>query len=115
MTTNWRTNLGGAISVTGTSLIGVGVLPQLLQLNPESATILSHGQLAALWYVALAGFILSGLGKGFTALFAADATVVNQNAAQVKIVSAAVDKINQTGPSSDTALISKPVQPPIQK
>lgn len=111
MNGNLKTTAGGAISIIGTSLVGVGVLPQLLQFNPESATILSHGQLAALWYVALAGFILSGIGKGVTALFAADASAVKQNAAQVQVVAAAVDKINQTGPSSDTAMLSKPATP----
>jgi hypothetical protein len=40
--------------------------------------------------------VLSAIGKGFTALFAADATTV-QN------VAAAVDKINQSGPDSTAA------------
>lgn len=72
---NWRTNLGGAIAVTGTSLIGIGVLPQLSQLSPSTSVLTPH-QLAALWYVALVGFILSGIGKGITSLFAADAAQV---------------------------------------
>ena len=79
---HWQTNLGGAISVTGTTLIGVGVLGNLSQ-GPHSAM---------LWYVALVGFILSAAGKGLTALFAADAKTVNNVAAEV-------DRVNQEGPS----------------
>jgi len=93
---NGKTNLGGAISVMGTSLIGIGLLSQLTQLSPNSSTLLSPTQLAVMWYIALAGFILSALGKGITALFAADATTVNT-------IAAAVDKINQTGPDSAAA------------
>ena len=76
--TNWRTNLGGAISVTGTLLISVGTLTQLTQLSPNTSTLLNPNQLAAMWYVALAGFVLSAIGKGFTALFSADARVLKQ-------------------------------------
>ena len=63
---HWKTNLGGAVSVLGTSLIGVGVL----------GNISSGAHSSVLWYVALAGFILSAVGKFFTALFAADASTV---------------------------------------
>ncbi len=103
---NWRTNLGGAISVLGTSLIGVGVLPQLLQLSPTSASVLSANQLAALWYVALAGFIMSGIGKAITALFAADASAL-------KNVADAVDNINQKGsdPAAPPAAQKPPTDP----
>ena len=79
---HWQTNLGGAISVTGTSLIAVGVLGNL--------TSGPHSNL--LWYMALAGFIFSAVGKGITALFAADAGTVNN-------IAAAVDQINQQGAS----------------
>ena len=77
-------NIGGAMTVTGTSLIACGVLPQL-----------GGAQSSALWYLALAGFILSAAGKGVTVLFTADAT-------SVKNVSVEVDRINQLGfdPSS---------------
>ena len=80
--TNWKTNLGGAVSVTGTTLIGVGLLAQLTQLSPNSAVLSPH-QLAAMWYVALVGFVLSAIGKGVTALFAADAAVVQKLTDQV--------------------------------
>ena len=79
---HWKTNLGGAISVTGTSLIAVGVLGNMTS-GPHSTL---------LWYVALVGFIFSATGKGLTALFAADATTVSN-------ISAAVDTINRVGPS----------------
>jgi len=101
--TNWRTNLGGAISVTGTLLISVGTLTQLTQLSLNTYTLLSPNQLAAMWYVALAGFVLSALGKGFTALFAADSTEVariknqvndnTQNIADVKGDTAMIKKV----------------------
>ena len=106
MIMNWRTSLGGAIAITGTSLIGVGVLPQLL---PASNNPLSHTQLGALWWVALGGFVLSCVGKGVTSLFAADSVAV---AKQITTVAAAVDKINQTGPNSDTDHLVKPPTPP---
>lgn len=98
MKKNWRTNLGGAISVTGTSLIGIGVLPQLTQLSPNTSSTLTPHQLAALWYVALAGFILSGIGKGVTALFAADA-------AQLKSVQAQLDEVPKAIDSGDTTVL----------
>jgi hypothetical protein len=79
---HWQTNLGGAVSVTGTTLIGVGVLGNLTA-GPHSTL---------LWYVALVGFILSATGKGLTALFSADARTVNN-------VAASVDMVNQLGPS----------------
>ena len=83
--TNWRTNLGGAVSVLGTSLIGIGIVPQLSGVPSKFLT-----------YTAVVGFILSALGRGLTALFAADAKVVNN-------VAAAVDTINQEGASPTAA------------
>lgn len=109
---NWRTNLGGAISITGTSLIGAGLLPQLSQLNPTTAGMLSHGQLSALWWTAFAGFVLSCIGKGVTSFFAADAVVVKQVVQKVEAVAEVVDKINQVGPSPDTEMLSKPIIKP---
>ena len=72
---NWRTNLGGAVSVLGTSLIGVGVVPQLAGVPSEFLT-----------YTAIAGFLLSALGKGLTALFAADASTVKDLGVRVSQV-----------------------------
>ena len=82
MNSHWKTNLGGAVSVTGTTLIGVGVLGNLTA-GPHSAL---------LWYIALVGFFLSAIGKGLTAVFAADATMVNN-------IAASVDRLNQQGTS----------------
>ncbi len=95
-----KTNIGGAISVTGTTLIGIGVMSQLTQFS-TTTNVLSPHQLAALWYVALAGFILSAIGKGVTAYFSADAADVSDVATKVETVAKAVDTINQTG--TDTA------------
>ena len=82
---NWRTNLGGAISVTGTTLIGVGVLG-----NMEEGP---HSKL--LWYIAMVGFILSAIGKGFTALFAADASQVKDLSQRVETVESNTTQINK--------------------
>ena len=103
---NWRTNLGGAIAITGTSLIGAGVLPQLL---PASTSHLSAGQLSALWDVAFIGFVLSCVGKGVSSLFAADAAVVKD---QITAVATAVDKINKSGSDEDAVKLIKPLLPP---
>ena len=67
MKKNWQTNMGGAFSVTGKTLMGVGVL----------GNINSNTHSALLWYIALAGFIFSAVGDGLTSLFAADAATVN--------------------------------------
>ena len=88
---NWKTNLGGAVSVTGTSLIAVGVLPQLGGLHSN-----------ILWWLALIGFILSCLGKGRTALFAADAATVKDLSQRVETVE---------GNSSPQAFIKPPDNP----
>jgi hypothetical protein len=77
---NWRTNLGGAISVLGTSLIGLGILPQLSGASNKLLT-----------YTAFVGFVLSAFGKAATALFSADATQVNQIASQVANNTAAIE------------------------
>ncbi len=98
---NWRTNLGGAISVTGTTLIGVGLLTQLSQLSPTSNMLTPH-QLLVMWYVALIGFIFSAIGKGITALFAADA----------RRVQSLQDQINQSTAVDSAA---NPVVEPSQK
>jgi hypothetical protein len=83
--TNWKTNLGGAVSVLGTSLIGIGLVPQVGGTPSKFLT-----------YTAVVGFILSALGKSLTALFAADASTV-------KSIAAAVDQINQQGASQSAA------------
>lgn len=100
---NWRTNLGGAIAITGTSLIGVGVLPQLL---PTSTNPLSSTHLAVLWWVAVGGFVLSAVGKGVSSLFAADAAVVKD---QISTVATAVDLINKSGSDENAAKLIKPL------
>jgi hypothetical protein len=65
---NWRTNLGGALGALGTTLVGVGVVPQLNGGTPSKF----------LTYVSVAGFVISAFGKFFTALFAADAATVTR-------------------------------------
>lgn len=70
---NWRTNLGGALGALGTTLIGVGVVPQLGGTPSKFLT-----------YTAVTGFFISAAGKFFTALFSADAANVADLAKQVK-------------------------------
>ena len=82
---NWKTNLGGALAVTGSALVGVGLLPQLGQLSSNSPA-LTPEQLSTLWYVTLAGIIMSAFGKGITSLFAADSKVVNEIAKQTDAI-----------------------------
>ena len=81
MNKHWQTNIGGAVGTIGTVLLGVGLVPQLMGLPSKWLT-----------GILVAGLLLSALGKGLTALFAADASVVNN-------VAAAVDTINQEGAS----------------
>lgn len=81
-----KTNLGGAIAVTGTSLIAVGLVPQLAGLPSKYLTI-----------IVVIGFVLSAVGKGMTSYFAADAKDVTEVSAKVDNVAKAVDTINQTG------------------
>jgi hypothetical protein len=97
---NWK-NLGGALAVTGTSLIGVGVLAQLSQIPNSTKTFLTDNELAVMWWIAAGGFVMSCIGKGLTAYFAADKGSVTK-------VARAVDKINQSGDSPDTQLLVKP-------
>jgi len=87
-----KTNLGGAIAVTGTTLIGIGVLTQLAQFAPN--TNVPPGLLSAMWYVALAGFIISAIGKGVTAYFSADSKDVEAIQRQISAVPAAIDSGN---------------------
>lgn len=95
MNTNWKTNLGGAVSVLGTSLIGIGLVPQVAGAPSKFLT-----------WLAVAGFVLSAFGKAITALFAADAS-------SVKNVAAEVDRINALGsdPNSVPLAPSIPVKP----
>ena len=79
---NWKTNLGGAVSTLGTSLIGVGVLGNMTD-GPHSKL---------LWYMAATGFVCSAVGKSLTALFAADASAVKDLAERVQNVE---DNTNQ--------------------
>ena len=95
-----KTNIGGAISVTGTTLIGIGVLTQLAQFAPN--TNVPSELLSVMWYVALAGFILSAIGKGLTAYFSADDREVQTLKGQIASVPSAID-------TGDTAMLRKSV------
>jgi hypothetical protein len=80
---NWRTNIGGAISITGSSLLGVGLLVSPGELTPHQLKLFI-----------LAGLVLSAIGKGTTALFAADAKQMKNIQAQLDEVPQAIDSGN---------------------
>lgn len=65
--TSWKSTIGGALSATGTMLVGIGVIPQL-----------KEGPSGYLQTVALIGFALQAAGTFFGHLFAADKTEVQQ-------------------------------------
>lgn len=60
---NWRTSLGGAVGVAGTSLLGVSLCAAFKD-EP------------ILFWTIFSGAILSAVGRGMSAFFAADAKVV---------------------------------------
>ena len=91
---SWQTTFGGALSVLGKSLIGVGVLPQLA--GTPNRTLL---------WIALTGFIIEAIGGFFTALFAADAKQLQSLTTQVQQNQSAI----LTG---DTTLLRKSAEPP---
>lgn len=71
---NYRSTVGGAFSALGTTLMGVGIVPQLA--GAPSTPLL---------YIALAGFICTGLGQFFGTLFAADAKTLQALAERVDL------------------------------
>jgi hypothetical protein len=79
---SWKSTLGGALSATGTFLVGIGVVPQL---SGSSSTMLT--------YIALVGFFLQAAGTFFGHLFSADKSAVEsvlraQQATNVQIAAA---------------------------
>jgi len=107
-TTNWRTNLGGAISVLGTSIIGIGVVPQL-----------ANGPSNLLLYLTVTGFVLSAVGKAVTALFAADAKQLEvarqESQAQIKDLQEKVNLVPSAIQTGDTSQIQRAIAstPPV--
>lgn len=81
--------MGGALGALGSTLVGVGVVPQLGGTPNKTLTV-----------IATVGFIISAAGKFFTALFAADAKAVADLSAKVDLNTNAV----MTG---DTSLLTK--------
>lgn len=65
MTKSWKSTLGGALSALGTSLMGIGIVPQLSGEPNKTQSA-----------VALAGFICCACGQFFGLLFAADKSEV---------------------------------------
>jgi|ERR1051325_12055771 hypothetical protein len=90
---SWQTTLGGALTVFGKALVGVGVLPQLA--GAPSKLLL---------FIALTGFIIEAIGGFFASLFAADAQALKQLSQRVDLNTTAV----LTG---DTSHLTKPHEP----
>ncbi len=97
MKRDWKSTIGGAFSALGTSLIGIGVVPQLAG-SPSKMLL----------YVAVAGFFCQGIGSFFGHLFAADASALDGLKQQLAVTTNAV----RTG---DTTLLTKPDAMPPSK
>ena len=82
MKRSWKTTIGGAFVALGTTLMGIGVVPQL---SGEPNKTLSA--------IALVGFVVSAIGQFFAHLFAADQTSV-------------IDAIQKSG--GDTSQLERP-------
>lgn len=88
-TANYKSTIGGAFSALGTTLIGVGIVPQLAG-TPNKALL----------YLAIAGFACQAIGQFLAHLFAADAKVVSD-------LSTRVDENARALITGDTSHITK--------
>ena len=88
MNTNWKTTISGAFNALGTTLMGVGIIPQLSGTSSKF-----------LMYVAITGFICKAVAEFLGHLFAADAS-------QLKDIANQVSDIKQQQ-SSNTDFIAK--------
>ena len=101
MIKNWRTNLGGALGALGSTLVGVGVVPQLSGTPNKTLTV-----------IATVGFIVSAAGKFFTALFAADASTVATTQTQIAELQLRSNLVPNSIDSGDTTLLRRaPITP----
>ncbi len=101
MTTNWQTNIGGALGALGSALVGVGVVPQLAGTPNKFLTV-----------VAIAGFFCSAAGKFFTALFAADAKTVAAAQTQIAELQLRSNIVPNAIDSGDTSALRRaPITP----
>ncbi len=92
---NWRTTIGGALSNFGKALMGAGLLLQTSDAVPDSKAIL--------WYVALAGLILSCSAGFFTSLFSADSKDLKKVSDETKANTNDIAAVKQ-----DTSFTTKP-------
>ncbi len=107
---SWRTTISAAVTVTGTALVGIGGLTQLNQLSPTSKGM-TDSQMAVMWYIMAAGFVLSAVGKGLGLLFAGDAKVLNAVVEQSNAIATQTNvntvQIADTKATVDTQFITK--------
>lgn len=85
--TNYKSTIAGAFSALGTTLMGMGVVPQLSGTPSKYLT-----------YVATAGFICTAIGQFLGHLFAADAKTVNDLKAQVNENTVGVSELKGNTP-----------------
>ena len=85
MIKNYKSTIAGAFSALGSTLMGVGIIPQL---NGAPSALLT--------WIALAGFIINAIGSFLGHLFAADAKTLGELSTVVSEHDAAI----RTGDSS---------------
>lgn len=99
--TNSKTSYAGAITVLGTALMGVGIIPQL---EGAPRVVLS--------YIAVTGFVLTALGQALGHLWAADAQTLKDVATEVRANTAAVIELQSDGePATSSANDNSPSKP----
>ena len=94
---NYKSTIGGAFSALGTTLMGIGIIPQLAG-TPNKVLL----------YVAIAGFVCTAIGQFLGHLFAADAKTVRDLSEQVQSNTIDITTAKATIVTGDTSLINKP-------
>lgn len=93
---SYKSTIAGAFSALGTTLMGVGIVPQLNGLSSKPLT-----------YIALAGFMCSAIGTFLGHLLSADASALRGVQADVVKVDQKADQIVSTL-KGDTTMFPNP-------
>jgi hypothetical protein len=94
---NYKSTIGGAFSALGTTLMGIGIIPQLAG-TPNKVLL----------YVAIVGFVCTAIGQFLAHLFAADAKTVRDLSEQVQSNTIDITTAKAAIVTGDTSLINKP-------
>ncbi len=97
MTSNYKSTIGGAVSALGSTLLGIGIVPQLAG-TPSKALL----------YVAIAGFIVQAIGQFLGHLFAADAAALKDLTQQVQVNQADIALTKNAVRTGHTEILEKP-------